>query len=561
MEQLVVGSDMRQSVRPFPHEVEQLARNVLNLTKASILVDNQYLASALSRLIIQPAKLGVSFATDGNVLACDCERIVAAFKRDETPAVHDLLHSVVHCLFLHPYVGSVEKPLWNLACDIAAERVVAEVLGPRDGNAGIEIARIVNKVERDMQKRADAERMYHELERGRWSEEAHAWASILYSDSHQLWYAQEGKAPDILDNATEKQGSSFSDAGKRFEPHDDDGQSEGSATHQPDAGQGQTSNQESCADQESHASQALNAGQPTNADQPANTVQPSNASQASSTGQERAKQGVSLRTNSQSRTREQREWRDEATSMAINLQTLSRGKGNQLVEFIADLQGAVRNPADYVSFLQSFGTLGEVMRLSDDEFDYNFYTYGLKLYGDMPLIEPLEYKEEQRIREFVIVIDTSESVQGQAVHAFVQATFNVLKSTEAFFDRVRLRVIQSDNRVLSDDVIDDPRDLRMWSNGIRVLGGGGTDFRPAFEYVDTLISDGSLGSIDGLLYFTDGMGTYPIQAPSYRTAFVFYDEDLIGNEVPAWALRVILDEGALRKADVRYREKETVQWI
>ena len=66
-----------------------------------------------------------------------------------------------------------------------------------------------------------------------------------------------------------------------------------------------------------------------------------------------------------------------------------------------------RPRTDYREFLRQFAVPGEVMRLSDDEFDYVYYTYGLKLYGRMPLIEPLEYREERRIREFVIVIDTS----------------------------------------------------------------------------------------------------------------------------------------------------------
>ena len=50
-----------------------------------------------------------------------------------------------------------------------------------------------------------------------------------------------------------------------------------------------------------------------------------------------------------------------------------------------------------------------MMKLNPDEFDYNFYTYGFALYENMPLIEPLEYREVKRIREFVIAIDTSGS--------------------------------------------------------------------------------------------------------------------------------------------------------
>lgn len=75
------------------------------------------------------------------------------------------------------------------------------------------------------------------------------------------------------------------------------------------------------------------------------------------------------------------------------------------------------------------------MKVNPDEFDYIFYTYGLKLYENMPLIEPLEYREVKRIREFVIAIDTSGSVAGEQVQRFVQKTYNILKSTESFFRR------------------------------------------------------------------------------------------------------------------------------
>ena len=50
---------------------------------------------------------------------------------------------------------------------------------------------------------------------------------------------------------------------------------------------------------------------------------------------------------------------------------------------------------------------GEDMRVNDDEFDYVYYTYGLSLYGNLPLVEPLEYKDVNKIKEFVVAIDTS----------------------------------------------------------------------------------------------------------------------------------------------------------
>ena len=37
------------------------------------------------------------------------------------------------------------------------------------------------------------------------------------------------------------------------------------------------------------------------------------------------------------------------------------------------------------------------------------------MYGNMPLIEPQEWKEVQKVEEFVIVIDTSMSCSGELV--------------------------------------------------------------------------------------------------------------------------------------------------
>ena len=44
---------------------------------------------------------------------------------------------------------------------------------------------------------------------------------------------------------------------------------------------------------------------------------------------------------------------------------------------------------------------------------------------------------------------------------------------------------------------------------LTLYGRGGTDFRPAFEYIEELRKNGELTKLDGMLYFTDGMGVYP----------------------------------------------------
>lgn len=163
----------------------------------------------------------------------------------------------------------------------------------------------------------------------------------------------------------------------------------------------------------------------------------------------------------------------------------------------------------------------------------------------MPLIEPLEYREEKRIREFVIVIDTSGSVWGNIVRRFIDTTFNILKSTEAFFEHVHVRIIQCDAAVRSDDTITNLAELKAWGQRMRFFGGGGTDFRPAFAYVDKLVEDGEFENLGGLVYFTDGFGAYPEWMPEYKTAFVFYDNNYRQECVPPWAAQIVLDNEAI----------------
>ena len=74
-----------------------------------------------------------------------------------------------------------------------------------------------------------------------------------------------------------------------------------------------------------------------------------------------------------------------------------------------------------------------------------------------------------------------------------------------------------------------------------LYGEGGTDFRPAFEYVDGLVCQGEFCDLRGLIYFTDGYGIYPQKMPEYQTAFVFMQEDYQDVDVPGWAMKLIVE--------------------
>lgn len=201
---------------------------------------------------------------------------------------------------------------------------------------------------------------------------------------------------------------------------------------------------------------------------------------------------------------------------------------------------------NYGDFLKKFMVRREELKCDPDEFDLNYYTYGLSTYGNMPLIEPLETKESRKIQEIVIVIDTSYSTSGSLVRDFLNETFSLIKDEKSFFKDSIIRVIQCDDKVMSDDVITSKKQIDEIFSRFEVKGGSGTDFRPAFNYVNNLIEEGIIKKLGGLLYFTDGKGVYPKKKPSYKTAFI-YTRDYDMTNAPMWAIKYHLEPDDLKK--------------
>ncbi|MGN0363138.1 MAG: VWA-like domain-containing protein [Bilifractor sp.] len=200
-----------------------------------------------------------------------------------------------------------------------------------------------------------------------------------------------------------------------------------------------------------------------------------------------------------------------------------------------------RKSGSYESFLKKFARPAEEMYINQDEFDYIYYTYGMQLYRNMPLIEPLEYRETMKIRDFVIALDTSGSCQGRVIRSFLHKTWSVMKTTQSFTERIHLHIIQCDSEVRQDKSISSEAEFDQYMKEIEISGSGGTDFRPVFSRVDQLRSSGELKNLRGLLYFTDGYGTFPARKPEYPTAFVFVRDRFEIPKVPSWAMRVVLE--------------------
>lgn len=197
---------------------------------------------------------------------------------------------------------------------------------------------------------------------------------------------------------------------------------------------------------------------------------------------------------------------------------------------------------DYRKFLRRFAVQREEVQLDMESFDYISYCLGLSMYGNMPLVEPLEYTEAFKLEEIVIAIDTSSSCSRQTVQRFLEETYSMLSERENFFKKMNVHIIQCDCYIQEDVTLSCEEDWQAYMKQIRIQGRGGTDFRPVFTYVDRLIEKKKIRNLKGLLYFTDGDGIYPQKKPDYETAFIFIKEPPENVKIPSWAIRLYLDE-------------------
>lgn len=419
-----------------------LAKEVLRLSRDSIIMNMRFLDVALSR--IQPAsKSGFNgVATDGQNFWYDEVFVLRRYKREPAYIARCCLHSLLHLVFYHPFrYGEVEGKYWDAAADIAVENVMLEMnlnflkLG-RDTERKAKAAALKEKCGA-----LTAEKIYrHFLKTEPDEEELSEWRLLFHRDEHSYW-----TVPEQME--------------------------------------------------------------------------------------------ISLA-----------QWKKISERIKTDLKTFSSGKGNS-DSLEKNLAEATKDRYDYGEILRRFMVTGEEIHPNDEEFDYIYYTYGLDYYGNMPLVEPLEYKDIKKVKEFVIAIDTSASCRGKIVRGFLNKTYSIMKGAENFFSKVNVHIVQCDNEVQSDVKITCDADFEEFIRKGKLTGFGATDFRPVFSYVDELIEEGSFENLKGLIYFTDGYGVYPERMPAYDVIFAFINEDERRPPVPHWALPLVLEEEELESEE------------
>ncbi len=238
-------------------------------------------------------------------------------------------------------------------------------------------------------------------------------------------------------------------------------------------------------------------------------------------------------------------WREITKQIVRDLDTFPSRMGSNVGESLQILKSVTYEKYDYSDLLKKFIETNETLEINDDEFDYIYYTYGLKLYENIPLIEPLEYAENGKIKKLIIAIDTSGSVKGEIVEGFIKKTYSILKSTDFFKKNSEIHIIQCDSAIQDIAIIKTSLELEEYMNNLVLHGFGGTNFTPVFQYADELYESSSRKEINGLIYFTDGDGIYPEKIPPYKNVFVIHDNGFDKTRLPVWATPLYIDKNKL----------------
>ena len=250
-------------------------------------------------------------------------------------------------------------------------------------------------------------------------------------------------------------------------------------------------------------------------------------------------------------------WKNIAQKTQTGMETVLAGSATGGEAILEQIRVENTDIADYRAFLRRFAAPREVLKADGDAFDYIWYSYGLEHYGNMPLIEPPETKEEKRIQDLVIAIDTSMSTPGALVRSFLRCTYSILRSTETFTRHLNIHIIQCDEKVRSDVTIGSFEALHAYMDSLSLTGGSSTDFRPVFDHVDKLCAEGAFSDLRGLIYFTDGMGIYPQRRTKYETAFVFLEEPPMEVKLPPWAIRLTIGAEQTERLAIEEEDNST----
>ncbi len=528
-----------------------VATEVIDECRVQLMLKFRFLDLALWKMPLEPTRNQTRYpmGTDAKTIYFEPFSVLSRFEEDPTEATRDYLHMILHCIFREPFdEHHKKKDPWWMACDVMIEGIAMEICGtrfecPDDDRRKEIISNIkigVGNITPCKLYKLCCNAMEAPVTVGGMTITTDTLVeiqSLFERDGHENWPSAASKDTEREPGETEEVAREDED-GDEAEPQHDNSEMQMGNGAKSQAQGNQDGEKSTSSDDEGEGHEESEEAKDASSDVSGTTDTVGDDQSEGQNGSDKSEKQVN-----DEKSKEEQEWAEISKQIETDLQTFSKEWGDNASSLMASLEVSNRKVYDYTDFLRRFSMLTEDMKINDDEFDYVYYTYGIDLYGNIPLIEPLEYMETKRIRDFVIAIDTSGSVRGDLVKRFVQHTFDILKESEAFGGRTNIHIIQCDAEIQADTKITDLSQIDEYMKEFYVRGFGGTDFRPVFKYIKTLQDRGELQDLQGMVYFTDGLGYFPSSPPEYDVAFVFMDTgDGKLPVVPPWAMRVVMDE-------------------
>ena len=579
----------REERRPTAQgSLNDLGSRILNQSRYELSLSMRHLARALDRLPYEMDFNTQRMGTEGERIHFHPEFIFQLFMESPQKLNRLYMHSLLHCLFRHMFKNEDKKEeLWNMACDIHVEYVLDSLdVDLLKRPAGEYRENTFQRLEEKI-KTLSAERIYQYLEEA--DLDYDAWERLereFYKDDHVFWKVidrkdapgQEGEGdsdgaplplpedftpndnPSGEENEGEKKDSGDNTSVEKSEDKDKSPR-EGKSSEDASSHSGTPSNEEGKEEKNQEAGNQEpenrgsegegNTGEGNSGEDSQGEGKQEDSQSGNSSGkkQEERKKAENRKPTGQGQREEReakkkrddlsKEWEDISKRTEQEIEHSSKEKQEEQGSLAWFLRLEQKKYTDFRDFLRRLSVDREEMEVDLDSFDYGYYYYGLEQYGNMPLIEENEYREGRKLQELVIAIDTSHSTKGEMVKGFLEETAGILKQKDAFFQKVKVHILECDDELRKDICLENVEDLEQYSKNFAVKGGYGTDFRPVFRYVSDLQKRGELKNLKGLMYFTDGKGRYPKEAPPYVTAFVFpKGEDIDDDNVPFWAMKL-----------------------
>lgn len=579
----------REERRPTAQgSLNDLGSRILNQSRYELSLSMRHLARALDRLPYEMDFNTQRMGTEGERIHFHPEFIFQLFMESPQKLNRLYMHSLLHCLFRHMFKNEDKKEeLWNMACDIHVEYVLDSLdVDLLKRPAGEYRENTFQRLEEKI-KTLSAERIYQYLEEA--DLDYDAWERLereFYKDDHVFWKVidrkdapgQEGEGdsdgaplplpedftpndnPSGEENEGEKKDSGDNTSAEKSEDKDKSPR-EGKSSEDVSPQSGTPSNEEGKEEKSQEAGNQEpenrgsegegNTGEGNSGEDSQGEAKQEDSQSGNSSGkkQEDRKKAENRKPTGQEKREEReakkkrdelaKEWEDISKRTEQEIEHSSKEKQEEQGSLAWFLRLEQKKYTDFRDFLRRLSVDREEMEVDLDSFDYGYYYYGLEQYGNMPLIEENEYREGRKLQELVIAIDTSHSTKGEMVKGFLEETAGILKQKDAFFQKVKVHILECDDELRKDICLENVEDLEQYSKNFAVKGGYGTDFRPVFRYVSDLQKRGELKNLKGLMYFTDGKGRYPKEAPPYVTAFVFpKGEDIDDDNVPFWAMKL-----------------------